>query len=210
MSDKKETLYQALFAVQQAAPFVDKATANPFFKSKYADLPTVWKAVKDLMGEHGLFVSHTTFTDELGEYIRTRIIHAESGDYIESVNKIILGKSTAQEYGSYMTYMRRYALSAMLGLVTDEDDDGNAASQKKAETKSNVKPFTGEEFTTLQNEIKGCKTLDDLNVCKDKAAAAKPRMTNDQMKTLGKGITEVQKRIEILEDDLPEFGGKDE
>lgn len=204
MSDKKETLYQALFAVQQAAPFVDKATANPFFKSKYADLPTVWKAVKDLMGEHGLFVSHTTFTDELGEYIRTRIIHAESGDFIESVNKIILGKSTAQEYGSYMTYMRRYALSAMLGLVTDEDDDGNAASQKKP-----AKPFTGEEFTNLQNEIKVCKTLDDLNVCKEKAAAAKPRMTPDQMKTLGKGITEAQKRIEILEDEIPDFGGRD-
>lgn len=127
-----KTLYGALLAVQQAAPAIDKSANNPFFKSKYADLPTIWSAVRDLMGSNGLVVSHTMKANDNEDSIVTRIIHAETGEFIESESRILLGKATAQDYGSYITYMRRYALSAMLGLVTDEDDDGNKASNSPA------------------------------------------------------------------------------
>ncbi len=131
-------LYEAILKVQQDAPFIDKSAANPFFKSKYADLPAIWKAIKELMGVNGILVTHSMTACVDGEFIHTKIIHAKSGQEMESVSKITLSKVTAQEYGSYITYMRRYALSAMLGLVTDEDDDGNKATEA-AKTKTQPK-----------------------------------------------------------------------
>lgn len=145
MTDKNK-LYPAILAVQQGAPFIDKSSDNPFFKSKYADLPDVWRAIKALMGENNLLVSHTIEAND-NDYIVTRIIHAETGEFIESKSRIMLAKSTAQEYGSYITYMRRYAISAMLGLVTDEDDDGNKASNKPS---GNI---TTEQAADLDNRI---------------------------------------------------------
>lgn len=141
MTEKKQTLHEALFAVQQAAPFIDKATDNPFFKSKYASMPDIWHAIKDLLGENKLLVMHQLEVIDGADYIATTIHHIPSGDMLLSRSKISLSKSTAQEYGSYITYMRRYAVSAMLGLITDNDDDGNAASQSKQKTEQK-KPAT--------------------------------------------------------------------
>lgn len=134
MTEKKEekepaTLYEALFNVQQVCPAITKETNNPFFKSKYADLPTIWGVIRPLMKTNKLFLSHAVHKEEDGEYLVTTITHVPTGDNLKTTNKITLVKHTAQEYGSYMTYMRRYALSALLGLVTDEDDDGNKATE---------------------------------------------------------------------------------
>lgn len=124
-----ETLYEALFNVQQGCPSITKETTNPFFKSKYADLPTIWAVIRPLMKTNKLFLSHSVKLLADGEYLLTKITHVPSGEEIETSNKITLVKQTAQDYGSYMTYMRRYALTALLGLVTDEDDDGNSATE---------------------------------------------------------------------------------
>jgi hypothetical protein len=135
---KETKLLSAILAVQQGAPFIDKSSDNPFFKSKYAGLPEVWRSIKDLMGENKLVIVHGMESGE-NDYIVTKILHAETGESIESRSRIMLQKSTAQEYGSYITYMRRYALTAMLGLVTDEDDDGHKANEKATkETKEKV------------------------------------------------------------------------
>lgn len=135
-------LYAAMAQVQQKAPFIDKDATNPHFKSKYADLPAIWRGIKEIVGEAGLLVNHSMDCIDGNDYITTKIIHVESGEHIESRSRIMLSKSTAQEYGSYITYMRRYALTAMLGIVTDDDDDGNAASnaQSKAAAKPAAKP----------------------------------------------------------------------
>jgi hypothetical protein len=142
MTKETKNIYQAMLAVQQGAPFIDKAANNPFFKSKYADLPIIWKTIKDLMGENKLLVMHLTEVSDAGEWLRTKLVHADTGECVESVCKLTLTKHTAQEYGSYITYMRRYSLSAMLGLVTDEDDDANSATQaqKNAPPKKEEKP----------------------------------------------------------------------
>lgn len=137
---EKTTLLQALFEVQKAAPSIDKSADNPFFKSKYADLPAIWQAIKPLLSDNGLLISHTMESTESGEIIRTKIYHVESGEFIESSSKITLSKTTAQEYGSYITYMRRYAVSAMLGLVTDEDDDGNNGNKASQPQKPKEEP----------------------------------------------------------------------
>lgn len=182
MADKKDTdktntvtIYDAILDVQQKAPFIDKSTANPFFKSKYADLPTIWGAVKDLMGENKLLVMHTTSAEENGEFMTTTIIHAPTKEKIESKCKINLSKHTAQEYGSYMTYMRRYSLSAMLGLVTDEDDDGNAASHKNPEKVE----MPQKEFTMIRDRVREC-LVGSFEGEKENIRKAWPRMSKEQ------------------------------
>jgi hypothetical protein len=194
---KEATIRDALFAVQQAAPAISKSTDNPFFKSKYASLPDIWEAIRSLLGEHKLYVSHTLHSDPEGDFIVTQIIHVPTGSLIESNTRITLAKNTAQEYGSYITYMRRYALSAMLGLVTDEDDDGNAASQAKPkpEPKPDIKPVDDLEMSLLKTGLMDAKSMDELAMAQGNARAAWSRMSPEQKKTLTKEAEIASKRL---------------
>lgn len=134
MTDKK-TLIDAMFNVQQQAPSITKSTNNPFFKSQYADMGDIWDAIKPILGEQKLHIGHTVIILENGdEVLKTIITHVPTNEKIESDKKILLQKQTAQDFGSYMTYMRRYMVTSMLGLVIDNDDDGNSASQQKQTT----------------------------------------------------------------------------
>lgn len=211
MSEKKEhkDVYAALFAVQTSVDVVKKSANNPFFKSKYADLPAVWDAVKDALKENGIVVYHQTESADGVDYLLTKVRHFVSGTEIESRAQLHLQKPTSQEYGSCVTYMRRYAISALLGLVTDDDDDGNDASQnkkiekpvKKEAPQPNIKPVDGNEFLLMQNAIKGAKDMDALKAewLKIAAAIKAGRMTDQQVKALEK---EKDKRKLDL-DDIP-------
>lgn len=202
MTEKKQTLHEALFAVQQAAPFIDKATDNPFFKSKYASMPDIWSAIKDLLEENKLLVIHQPEVIDGADYIATTIHHIPSGDFLLSRSRILLSKSTAQEYGSYITYMRRYAVSAMLGLITDNDDDGNAASnakpkpEPKTEPKPEpLKPVTTQEIALLKTGLATAKNLDELNFAKDNVKAAWKRLVKEQADDLTKAVNEATLRL---------------
>lgn len=102
---------------------VEKDGKNPFFKSKYATLENIINTVKPVLGKHGL--SYAQFPS--GEGLTTVLMHT-SGQWIAQDAKITIKEQTPQGQGSAITYMRRYALSAALGIATEEDDDGNAAS----------------------------------------------------------------------------------
>lgn len=209
MSEKKEhkDVYAALFAVQTSVDVVKKSANNPYFKTKYADLPAVWDAVKDALKDNGLVVYHRTMTSNGTDILETIVRHVSSGTFIQSESQLHLQKPTSQEYGSCVTYMRRYAISALLGLVTDDDDDGNDASQnkkapvKKEAPKPEIKPVDGNEFLLMQNAIKSADSMDALKAEWAKIAAAikAGRMTDAQIKGLEK---EKDKRKLDL-DDLP-------
>lgn len=199
MTEKKEhkDVYAALFAVQTSVEVVKKSANNPFFKTKYADLPAVWEAVKDALKENGLVVYHQTETTDGVDYLLTKVRHIHSGTEIESRAQLHLQKPTSQEYGSCVTYMRRYAISALLGLVTDDDDDGNDASQnkktpaKKQEPKQEqpeVKPVDGNEFLLMQDAIKSTDSMDALKAewAKIVAAIKAGRLNDAQIKGLEK------------------------
>lgn len=121
---------------------VEKDASNPYFKSKYAPLETILPAIKQPLKEAGLvFFQAPTWIGESAPALSTTIIDIESGERIETIAPLILAKQDPQGQGSAITYMRRYALVAMLGLNCDEDDDGNAASNKVA-LKATVTPLT--------------------------------------------------------------------
>jgi hypothetical protein len=104
-----------------------KDAVNPAFRSKYADLHSVMEAAK-VYAKHGIAVWQDATTEERGVAVRTRLAHT-SGQWVEMGPMIVpVGKQDAHGYGSATTYAKRYALSAALGISTEEDDDGNAAS----------------------------------------------------------------------------------
>lgn len=109
---------------------VAKDANNPFFKSKYAPLETILPAIKGPLKEAGLVFYQSPVTWDNKPALLTCLLDIETGESIENTVPLILAKQDPQGVGSAITYMRRYALVSMLGLNCDEDDDGNAASNK--------------------------------------------------------------------------------
>src|SRR4051794_39738370 len=120
-------LAKALGKFQAEVEHVTKDSTNPFFKSKYASLENVISTVRPHLAKHGL--SFAQFPDEDG--LTTTLMHS-SGNWIAAHAKLVIKDMTPQGHGSAITYLRRYALSAVLGIATEEDDDGNEASKPAA------------------------------------------------------------------------------
>jgi hypothetical protein len=108
-----------------------KDSKNPHLKNTYADLTSIWTAAREPLASNELAVIQTTDDDEGGQYLVTTLAHS-SGEWIrgrlkigtEGANK---GVNLNQALGSSISYMRRYALAAIVGVIQD-DDDGNASS----------------------------------------------------------------------------------
>ncbi|MDD5374452.1 ERF family protein [Acidithiobacillus sp.] len=133
--DIKE-LCTALAKAQGQVENAKKDTANPFFKSKYADLAGVWDAIRGPLSANGLSVIQQPLDGGVGGItLRTLLLHA-SGQALESQFTMPLKpNASAQDVGSALTYARRYTLMALVGIAP-EDDDGNAASGRPAAAKA--------------------------------------------------------------------------
>lgn len=126
-SESINELAAALVKAQAAMTFAKKDSANPFFKSKYADLSAVVEAIKKPLADNGLAYTQATDIDEHGGVIvETTLMHS-SGQWVESRLRMMPVKNDPQGIGSCITYARRYGLQSLVGLPAD-DDDGNAAS----------------------------------------------------------------------------------
>jgi hypothetical protein len=123
----KKTLVEALIEFQKDLPAVGLDSTNPAFKSKYASLGAVTKAVIPKLTEHGFAFSVGSFVDNGVLVVDAHLVH-ESGE--SRSLQFPITETLPQKVGSAITYARRYALAALTGVVADEDDDGNAASQK--------------------------------------------------------------------------------
>lgn len=121
----------ALLAAQKQIAFAAKDATNPHFKSKYADLPAVVDAIKEPLNNNGIFFSQPPCESPAGSIGIETILFHESGEWISGVAHCPLAKNDPQGYGSAQTYLRRYSLGSIVGLYSDVDDDGNAASVKQ-------------------------------------------------------------------------------
>jgi len=124
-----KNLFKALAEFQQEVPVIHKATQG--YGYTYADLPKIFEVINPLLKKHGL-----GFTQLInGTQIATCLFHVESAESIESKidipqGVILKGMNEFQVLGSAITYLRRYALSSMLGLVTDKDTDASGEQVK--------------------------------------------------------------------------------
>jgi len=120
-SESIAKLSTALVKAQAEMSGAVKDSANPFFKSRYADLEAVIKAIKEPFAKHGLAYTQFPITGDNGIGVTTRLIH-ESGEWIECGFFLPMTKADPQAAGSAITYARRYALQAMAGIPAVDDD----------------------------------------------------------------------------------------
>lgn len=144
-------LAKAMIAVQKDVAPATKDATNPFCKNKYATLNSVMDACRPALDKHGIWLTQLPMpapvelgTGHIG--LLTKLTHVESGQWQASFTVAPLPKNDPQGFGSALTYCRRYALTAMLGMVT-EDDDGNAASLP---SKTASRPQQRQQQTTRQ------------------------------------------------------------
>lgn len=122
-------LAPALVAAQAAITPAEKDGTNPHFKTRYASLGAVMAAIRPALAANGLAVSQIVTRDGDALALETILVHA-SGQYIGGTYPLRPTKADPQGEGSALTYARRYALASLLGVVADDDDDGNAASRQ--------------------------------------------------------------------------------
>jgi len=147
--NQSESINELLAALSKAQGELEPAeqnSTNPHFKSKYADLASVWKACRKPLADNGLSVIQlpAEFFDNRMSLI-TRIGHS-SGQWIESTMTSPVDKPTPQGIGSVLSYMRRYSLAAALGIY-QEDDDANAANLAPKERPATL---TDEEISAIK------------------------------------------------------------
>ena len=124
-SEETVDIVRALLVFNKEMGVVGKTSKNPFFKSNYADLPTILKATKEPLEVAGLSVIHFPVGDNR---LITRLSHS-SGQFYQSMNYMKSVKDDPQARGSVITYMMRYAIGAVLGLSIDKDDDANSSTR---------------------------------------------------------------------------------
>ena len=159
--DTRRTIADALASAQAELTDPPKDSVNPHFKSRYADLATVLKTVRPVLSKHGIALTQTTNYAEGVLVLVTRLSWRD--EEIVGHYPVIPQQSTPQGYGSALTYARRYAIQAIVGVAADEDDDGNAASAKPSA--SNV-----DDLAAFIAKVKACNDLDDLRSWKADAA----------------------------------------
>lgn len=127
MSPELDQLAAALATAQAQIQPAVKDRQNPAFRSNYADLASVWDACRVALASNGLSVSqHPGRLEDGTVTVTTALMHA-SGQHIISVAAAMPKDGSAQAAGSVVTYLRRYALAAAVGVAPGDDDDGHAA-----------------------------------------------------------------------------------
>lgn len=163
MATKTETqpssIAEALAAAQLEITDPAKDSVNPHFRSRYADLATVLKTVRPVLAKHGIALVQCTQVDGDRLVLVTRLMWR--GEEIESTYPVEPVKRDPQGYGSALTYARRYALQALVGVAADEDDDGNAASAAPSAPSKPSAP-AHDELATFIAQVKACNDLEEL------------------------------------------------
>jgi hypothetical protein len=144
-------------------PAIKDAT-NPAFRSKYADLGAIWEAVRKPLSDHGFGIIQSPQFEGDTMWLETTLLYI-SGEKMVSRYPLRPVKQDPQGFGSAITYAKRYAISAMLGVVADEDDDGNAASQRSTQATAIHTPHTlptAQEVTETTPQAWAQKAIDRL------------------------------------------------
>ena len=176
-SDTIGKLAAALSKAQAAMTGAKKDSANPFFKSSYADLSAVMAAISNPFADNGLSFAQSPGFEEGRIIVTTRIMH-ESGEWIEGVTILPPTKNDAQGYGSAITYAKRYGLQAMAG-VPSVDDDGNAAVKAKTDPAEELAIAIADHQGTIE-AIKAGIADGDLSI----AAEAWFELSEDEKRSL--------------------------
>ena len=134
-SESRNKISAALVKAQAEMGAVKKGAANPFFKSKYADLTSIIQVVMPVLNKHGISITQSQSIVQLGgssmPVVSTNLMH-ESGEYISSMTPIVVAKQNdPQALGSAISYARRYGLQSLVCLPAEDDDAEKAMIRNK-------------------------------------------------------------------------------
>jgi hypothetical protein len=198
-SESIKELATALAKAQAALRPAVKDALNPHFKSKYADLGAVWEACREPLSTNGLSVVQLPADCEAGRLALTTMLLHSSGEYLSTTYSLKLQQDTAHGAGSALTYLRRYALAALVGVVADEDDDGNSAShQPQQQIRNAPQSPQRQPARTQQARL-------DSQVATYEPPPEQPASTNDKKAPTRDGMIT---RIRALWLDERQLGGK--
>lgn len=138
-SESIKEIAKAMSALRKQIKQPVKNADNPFFKSKYVMLEGVVKAIDEALPD-GLSYTQEVTTNDNGVAVSTIIMHS-SGEYMQfEPLSVPVSKKDAQAFGSAETYARRYTLSAVFGVTSDVDDDGNEAAKHPGKQQTAKRP----------------------------------------------------------------------
>lgn len=153
-SEKINELTSALAKAQGQITAAPKDAENSHFKSEYATLDSVWDACRGPLSLNGLAVVQSPSITTAGAVLLTTLLAHTSGQWLESALELLPKDRGPHSVGSAITYGRRYALMAIVGIApagADEgsrgDDDGNAAHGPRQSNPSPVRPVAGATAT---------------------------------------------------------------
>lgn len=189
----------ALCKAQKKFKTAIKKSVNPYFKSKYADYAEVLSCVKEPLNSEGISILQAI----QGDFVETILLH-ESGEWISSQAKIICIPSFVknkqdeiihtfikpQDYGSAVTYARRYGLASLLSIDSDEDDDGNIANGNIAGTIGGIT-----HTPNVMQPKKDAKKEQDILILRQRILKLyQQNVTKEQIeKALGYSLTDITK-----------------
>ena len=126
-------LAKAMVKVQQVLNPACKDAENPFVKNRYATLNSVIDACREALAAQSIWVAQYPVAAEAGHLgLVTKLVHADSGQWQSSMMVMPLPKNDPQGYGSALTYARRYGLATLVGMVSEADDDAEAATPRES------------------------------------------------------------------------------
>jgi len=149
-SEQISNLAAALLKAQRAIGHALKSADNPYYKSRYADLTVVIDSVKEPLNNNGItFIQAVDENGEGSPVVDTILLH-ESGQYLSTRTPVFCKKpDDPQAFGSGVTYSKRYALQAILGLPTEDDDAEGAMVRNQKKGNGEKKPQPGADVTAI-------------------------------------------------------------
>lgn len=206
--NKSETigaLAAALSKAQSQMEGAKKGAVNPHLGKKYADIASVWDAAREPLAANGLSVVQTPDSSPTDGVILTTMLMHTSGEWVSGETFVPVSKKDAHGYGMAITYARRYALSAMVG-VSPEEDDGVAAvqsvqAQQKPPAKTEPKKADGpvrdsRAAKELYAAISGAKSLAELAEVGNTINKRKAEITKAELETLQDDYLAMKKLLE--------------
>ena len=176
-----KSILQALAKFQETCPAVIKTSNNPFFKSKYAPLEDIQRHIKPFLKSCGLVVTQANIYIDGTPFVESKVWHVESAENISSTFPVIVNKVSAQDYGSAVSYAKRYSLTGLLNIiVADEDDDASAVSEVKVSvTEAPELPALDQDKYDLM-----VKYINDGKIKEVESALKKYKLNDSQKKLL--------------------------
>lgn len=197
---------KALSKVQKDLKHAKKDDKGAF--GKYADLASVYEVIRKPLVDNGFSYIHSLTTQENGDHFVDTLLMHETGGTFKTSLPLIINKRDMQGLGSAITYAKRYGISMIVGLASEEDDGGKGAGTSKGNVNTSTKanPISNLLIYNSKGEFERCKGIDQAVTKLDIMMARQiKKYSAEELPEVGKQMRERNKAILERIKNHPEF-----